>query len=246
PEHRGLQVNQFYQQLLGRQESSTEQNNWVNNFEKDTTVNDESAVISFLTTSEYQTLHSSNTALVDALYNDIELRAADQGNNWVSQLNSGAVKYAQVVQDFVNGAEANTRLVDSLYSVLLHRAPDSSDLSGLIDELNSGTLNADGAAIKLLSSNEFYSDAQAPLFISPSLASFTAGTAGSFTVKTSGVIGTITGSGLPASGLTLTDNHDGTATLASDTTLTAGTYNLQLTLTNSVGTAKQNFTLTVQ
>lgn len=249
PEHRSFQVEQYFLEFLGRPYDADGKNTWMSNFTSKTTgpaTNDETAAIGFLTTAEYQALHSGNTALVDALYNDIELHAADPANNWVSQLDSGAVKYAQVVNDFVNGAEANTRLVDSLYSVFLHRAPDSSDLSGLVDELNSGTLNADGAAIKLLSSTELYKDAQAPQFITPSSATFTAGTAGSFTVKTSGVIGTITGSGLPASGLTLTDNHDGTATLASNTTLAAGTYNLQLTVSNSVGTAKQNFTLTVQ
>ncbi|MGH7137112.1 MAG: DUF4214 domain-containing protein, partial [Pirellulales bacterium] len=54
PEHRGLQVNQFYQEFLGRTESSSEQKAWVNDFETDRNVNDDTAAVSFLTTSEYQ------------------------------------------------------------------------------------------------------------------------------------------------------------------------------------------------
>jgi len=70
-----------------------------------------------------------------------------------------------------------------------------------------------------------------------SAASLTAlrGTAGSFTVTTSGfpIAATITSSTLPG-GLTLTDNHDGTATIAGTPTV-SGTFGATVSADNGVG-----------
>lgn len=253
PEHRGLQVNQYYQEFLGRQESSSEQNAWVNNFEQDPNVNDGTAAVSFLTTSEYQGLHSGSTALVDALYSDVDLRAADSSGAtyWEDQLNNATMTRPQVANDFVYGQEANTRLVDSFYADFLHRAPDSTALSKLLSALDSGAQMADQVAVDLLSSDEFYNDVtadQAPQFTSTDSTAFTAGTAGSFAVTTSGVpTGTITvpSSSLPA-GVTFVDNGNGSGTLASTTSAVAGTYKFTLTVSNGVSAAvTQDFTLTI-
>jgi hypothetical protein len=253
PEHRGLQVNQYYQEFLGRTESSSEQTPWVNNFEQDPTVNDDTAAVTFITTPEYQSLHSGNTALVDALYNDVDLRSADSSgaSYWEGQLNNGTMTLEQVAKDFVNGQEANTRLIDSFYSDFLHRAPESAALNSLLSALDTGAVMADQVAIQLLSSDEFFGDVtaeQAPQFTSATSTTFSSGTAGTFTVKTSGVPhGAITAAAgsLPA-GVTLTDNHDGTATLASTASAAAGTYKFNLSVSNGVGPAvTQGFTLTI-
>jgi hypothetical protein len=89
---------------------------------------------------------------------------------------------------------------------------------------------------------------QAPSITSANAATFTVGTAGTFTVNTTGSpTATITESGALPSGVTFTDNHNGTATLAG--TPAAGTnkaYPLTITAANGVGTnATQSFTLTV-
>ncbi|SHG49550.1 Putative Ig domain-containing protein [Jatrophihabitans endophyticus] len=77
---------------------------------------------------------------------------------------------------------------------------------------------------------------QPPAFTSPATATFKIGTAGSFTVTTSGVptVSTITESGTLPSGLTFTDNGDGTATIAGTPTGTGNTYPVTLTATNGV------------
>ena len=88
---------------------------------------------------------------------------------------------------------------------------------------------------------------QAPAFTSAGSVHFTVGQVGSFTV-TAGEFPVATFgpvSGLP-SGLTFTDNGNNTATLAG--TAAAGTectYSFTLTAKNSVGTATQKFTLTI-
>ncbi|MGH7140705.1 MAG: DUF4214 domain-containing protein, partial [Pirellulales bacterium] len=187
------------------------------------------------------------------LYNDVDLRAADSSgaSYWEGQLSNGTLTFQQVANDFVYGQEANTRLIDSFYSDFLHRAPDSTALSSLLSALDTGAMMADQAAVELLSSDEFYNGVttdQAPQFTSADTASFTAGTAGIFTVKTSGVpTGTITAasSSLPA-GVTFVDNGNGSGTLASTTSAVAGTYKFTLSLSNGVGAAvTQDFTLTI-
>jgi PKD repeat protein len=87
----------------------------------------------------------------------------------------------------------------------------------------------------------------APAITSANTAAFTAGTAGSFTVTTTGnpAAAISTTSTLPA-GVTLTDNGNGTATLASTAATAAGSYPITITAANGVSpNATQNFTLTV-
>ena len=98
---------------------------------------------------------------------------------------------------------------------------------------------------------------QAPAITSATSATFTIGSAGSFTVVTTGVptnaISDTSASGCtkssPAlpSGVTLTNNGNDTATLAGTPALaTAGTYTICLNASNGVGSAAtQKFTLTV-
>jgi hypothetical protein len=88
----------------------------------------------------------------------------------------------------------------------------------------------------------------APAITSASSTTFTVGTAGSFTVTTTGSPApSLTESGTLPSGVTFTNNGNGTATLAGTPAAgTAASYPLTITATNGVGSpATQNFTLTV-
>ena len=90
---------------------------------------------------------------------------------------------------------------------------------------------------------------QAPQFTSADHASFQIGVAGSFTVTTTGFpTPTITASPAPPppAGVTFTDNGDGTATFSGTPAPgTAGAYQFTLTATNTLGSATQTFTLSV-
>ena len=88
----------------------------------------------------------------------------------------------------------------------------------------------------------------APVITSANSATFTVGAAGTFTVTTTGApTPSITGTGALPSGVTFTDNGNGTATLAGTPAAeTGGTYSLSIKAQNGVGTnATQTFTLTV-
>jgi CSLREA domain-containing protein len=90
--------------------------------------------------------------------------------------------------------------------------------------------------------------ATSPTFTSASSTTFVTGTAGSFSVTTTGFpTPAITRTGTLPSGVTFTDNGNGTATLAGTPAAgTAGTYPLTFTAANGVPpNATQNFVLTV-
>ncbi len=90
---------------------------------------------------------------------------------------------------------------------------------------------------------------QAPGITSANATTFTVGTAGTFTVTTSGfpTNATLSESGALPNGVTFTNNGNGTATLAGTPAAgTGGTYTLTLTANNGVApNATQTFTLTV-
>ena len=89
---------------------------------------------------------------------------------------------------------------------------------------------------------------QAPAITSANAVTFTVGTAGSFTVTTTGSpVSALTQSGTLPGGVTFHDNGNGTATLSGTPGAgTGGSYALTLTASNGVGTAAtQSFTLTV-
>jgi hypothetical protein len=87
---------------------------------------------------------------------------------------------------------------------------------------------------------------QAPGITSADHVTFEVGTAGSFTVTTSPAADTVTSTGTLPSGVSFTDNGDGTATLAGTAAAGAGgVYNLTLRATNATGFSTQSFTLTV-
>jgi hypothetical protein len=88
-----------------------------------------------------------------------------------------------------------------------------------------------------------------PVFNSAANATFTAGTAGSFTVESLGApVASLIETGALPSGVTFIDNGDGTATLAGTPDAgTGGTYSFTITAHNGVGAdTPQSFTLTVQ
>ena len=87
----------------------------------------------------------------------------------------------------------------------------------------------------------------APVITSASSTTFTVGAAGTFSVTTSGTpTPSITETGTLPSGVTFTDNGNGTGTLAgTPATGTGKTYSITFKATSTVGSNTQNFTLTV-
>ncbi len=121
----------------------------------------------------------------------------------------------------------------------------------------SGTPTTDGTYTMPLTATSAYGTAQQTLTIgvvkppaitSPEAATFATRTVGTFTVTTTGnPAATITETGALPAGVTLVDNHDGTAILSGTPPLGAGgSYPITITAANGVGAiATQSFLLTV-
>jgi hypothetical protein len=250
PEHRGQQVTQFYEEFLGRAPDAAGKQFWINAFLS--WGNEQLETIGFLTaTPEFMNLHSGDTNFVDALYNDVNARPADTtgATYWENQLSGGQTP-VHAATSFVFGQEASTDLVDAFYADFLHRAPDSASLQMYVNALTANTMTADEVAIQILSSTEYFDRVTnvAPAITSAASASFTAGTAGTFTIDTTGgPTPSITQTGSLPNGITFVDNGDGTATLSgTPASGTAGSYPLTISASNGVGVAAtQQFTLTI-
>jgi cyclophilin family peptidyl-prolyl cis-trans isomerase len=250
PEHRSNEVEQFYEEFLGRPSDPAGKAFWVNAF--NTWGTEQLEAVGFLTaTPEFQNLHSGDTNFVDALYQNINARTADSAevSYWVNQLTGGETP-VQTASSFVFGQEAATALVDAFYADFLHRAPDTASLQMYVNDLTSQSTSPDDVAVQVLSSNEFFNRVanQAPAITSAAGTTFTAGTAGSFTINTTGgPTASISETGALPSGLTFVDNGNGTATISGTPAAgTAGSYPLTISASNNVGVAAtQQFTLTI-
>jgi len=88
---------------------------------------------------------------------------------------------------------------------------------------------------------------QGPVFASAASTAFTVGTAGTFTVTTTGSPAPSLGeTGTLPTGVSFTDNGNGTATISGTPAAgTAGSYTLDLAAVNGTGTTSQSFTLSV-
>ena len=119
-----------------------------------------------------------------------------------------------------------------------------NDIDAIIDTASSGNPTVTGS----LPSGVSGTVNQAPAITSADDAAFTVGQFGSFTITTTGYpTPAITETGSLPTGVTFTDNGNGTATLAGTPQEgTLGTYPLTLTAANGISpSATQSFTLTV-
>ncbi len=142
---------------------------------------------------------------------------------------------------------ANTgNLVDTGYSFSgWNTAPDGSGTSYAASGLASFAMP--GANVTLYA--QWTAVGQAPAITSANLATFTVGSAGTFTVTTSGSpAAALTETGALPSGVTFNDNGDGTATISGTPAAgTGGSYSVTITANNGVSpSATQSFSLTVQ
>src|SRR5271157_4252693 len=122
-----------------------------------------------------------------------------------------------------------------------------NDIDAIIDTASSGNPIVTGSLSSSVSPIDPTVN-QAPAITSANNAAFTVGQAGSFTITTTGYpTAAITETGSLPTGVTFTDNANGTATLAGTPQEgTAGTYSLTLTAANGISpNATQSFTLTV-
>ena len=127
-EHRGIQVDRYYQTFFDRDPDAAGRQAWINAMLGG--MSEATVMASFMTTVEYQALNPSDEAFVIAAYADLLGRLPDTAgqNFWVSALGNGQFSQAEVAQRLIDTRERHLQLVDSYYNDFFNRDADSQGL----------------------------------------------------------------------------------------------------------------------
>jgi hypothetical protein len=158
PEHRGLQVDDYFHRFLHRDPDPVGRAALVGAFLAG--ANETAVETGILSSAEYQAAHVDDTAFVKGLYGDVLGRAPDAAGQaaWLAYLQAGASR-AQVVQLFLSTREAYKNVVDGYYRAFLHRPADSAGELAWVTALQSGAASQEGVAEMILDSGEFLGQA---------------------------------------------------------------------------------------
>jgi hypothetical protein len=124
PEHRGMEVDSYYQTFLRRAEAPAERDYWVNQFQLGA---DEATVVEgFLNSPEYQAAHASDSSFVQDLYFSVLGRAGSADELATQEMNlANGMDRATMARMFVTSEEADRQAVTAFFGAYLHRAPDA-------------------------------------------------------------------------------------------------------------------------
>jgi len=159
PEHRALQVQQYFLQFLNRAPSAAEQNMFVNAFLSG--AKEETIMTGILTSAEFQLANPPVNAYITALYTKLLGRqpSIPELNQWRGIMFSG-VPRSNVVQRFLYSTEYLNRTVAGFYSSYLGRPVGGPGLAywvGVAQANQSQGL----VAVAILSSTEAFNNAVA-------------------------------------------------------------------------------------
>lgn len=158
-EHRGIEVDSFYQTILGRGADPSGRQNWIQQLLAGT---DESQVIqAFLVSPEFTAEHADNAAFVRALYQILLKRdgAPAEVASWQLDLQSGALSRAEVVSLFLSSNEAFRDDVDQDYEHFLGRTESPQEQQGWVLALENGSVKPSALAVIFLASDEYQAQA---------------------------------------------------------------------------------------
>jgi Domain of unknown function (DUF4214)/SdrD B-like domain len=121
PEHRGLEVDSYYQNFLHRTASASERDYWVHAFLAGSSETTE--LESFLNSTEFSGSQLSDSLFVQNLYASILGRSgtSDEMANLQAQLAGGTTR-GQLINEFLLSPEENKLAILGFYAAYLHRS----------------------------------------------------------------------------------------------------------------------------
>jgi sugar lactone lactonase YvrE len=155
PEHRGVEVDQFYATYLHRMADAEGRAAWINALLGGMTETE--TIRGFLTSTEYLQAHAGTTAYVTALYADVLGRQPDEPGlaAWQQAAQSGMSQEA-LADGFLQSPENHLQFVDRYYADFLGRAGEPAGVAAWMAALQSRQLSPDQVAQAFLASVEFY------------------------------------------------------------------------------------------
>ena len=187
-EHRGLQVDRYYEVILNRPADPDGRLNWVKHMMNGMT--EDQILTAFITSWEYHLQHPSDTNFVKGLYEDILGRQADSAGlvAWETALDQyptpetqiplpgggtiGAIPggAAPLANAFLNSHERNANIVAAVYETYLGRSADEDGREFWATQLDSGAMDDEGLIEAFITSEEFKNRVQSSVlttFTSP-------------------------------------------------------------------------------
>jgi hypothetical protein len=154
-EHRGLQVDDYYQEFLNRPSDPQGRAGWVSAFEAGKSEADVQA--GFLSSSEYLHQHPDPASIVNGIFGDILGRAPTTADLafWVNVAKSSAGA-SGVALGLLDSTEADTLEVTHDYEDFLGRAPDTDGLNMWLALLAQKKVTTEQVALGILTSDEFF------------------------------------------------------------------------------------------
>jgi hypothetical protein len=155
PEHRGLEVDSFYQAFLHRDADAAGRLSWVSAFLEG--FSEAQVEQGFLMSAEYQATHADDTAFLIGLYTDLLGRQPDGAESlvWQSALQSGMSR-ARLAMAFLTSDEYYLHTIDHYYTNFLHRDADAAGQQNWLTLLHDGRISLEQAGEWLLGSDEFF------------------------------------------------------------------------------------------
>jgi hypothetical protein len=152
--HQTAQATSLYQSILQRPPTSQELATTVQQIQTGT---DQLALMQNLYTSTaYQQLHPTSTALASALSQNI-LNTTPGSVQTQSLLQSmGAEPLSTVVHDLLYSNASVANQIDNVYLATLRRSPTAAEIQTWTAPIQAGAMTLDALAQRLLSSQEFY------------------------------------------------------------------------------------------
>src|SRR5262249_47715955 len=152
-EHRGLEVDQLYSQILGRTADAGGRAAFVNALLNGATEQDVAAQL--FASGEYQAAHPSDPVFIAALYQ--QLLSRDPSNaeisGWVQALQNGLSRNA-VIRAFLTSSEFYTNIILCDYKSLLNRDADAAGEQAWLSALTSGRMTLQNMTEAFLASGE--------------------------------------------------------------------------------------------
>jgi hypothetical protein len=154
PEHRGLEVDQFYATFFHRAADLSGRSGWVNALVGG--MSETQVAIAFLTSPEYTQTHGDAAAFIRGLYMDLFQRAPDNAgfSFWTQVLQNGARTRADIAYYFLTSLETYLQAIDGYYVEFLGRSATIQEEQGFLDFLIAGATPGQITAL-FLGSQEF-------------------------------------------------------------------------------------------
>jgi len=159
PEHRGFEVNQMFNTLLGRNAGVDAINYFTAQFVAGAT--EQQVMTTIVLSNEFTHGDTSSTAFVNNLYQKVLGRAPDpSAAGWIAALDSGTSR-SSVAQSFILSNEALTNAVDAYYENFLQRAPSDAEAQAWVSSMLNSQNAYESAALSILNSSEYMTLASA-------------------------------------------------------------------------------------